>query len=92
VVRAADPDGMALVGTRGFSSLGLTDGADETEIIEDPVDAENIMYTFHFYAASHGADRRTVVDHRVCDGGVAGGFLRFVADCVERPQRLLLHL
>jgi pyruvate dehydrogenase E2 component (dihydrolipoamide acetyltransferase) len=28
-------------------------------------------------------------DHRVCDGGVAGGFLRFVADCVERPVRLL---
>ncbi|MGI8680396.1 MAG: dihydrolipoamide acetyltransferase family protein [Jatrophihabitans sp.] len=24
-------------------------------------------------------------DHRVCDGGTAGGFLRFVADCVERP-------
>lgn len=28
-------------------------------------------------------------DHRVCDGGVAGGFLRFVADCVERPQLLI---
>jgi 2-oxoisovalerate dehydrogenase E2 component (dihydrolipoyl transacylase) len=28
-------------------------------------------------------------DHRVCDGGVAGGFLRFVADCVERPALLL---
>ncbi|MDX3517797.1 dihydrolipoamide acetyltransferase family protein [Streptomyces scabiei] len=28
-------------------------------------------------------------DHRVCDGGVAGGFLRFVADCVERPSTLL---
>ncbi|MET8080983.1 dihydrolipoamide acetyltransferase family protein [Streptomyces sp. NPDC005303] len=28
-------------------------------------------------------------DHRVCDGGVAGGFLRFVADCVERPAVLL---
>jgi pyruvate dehydrogenase E2 component (dihydrolipoamide acetyltransferase) len=28
-------------------------------------------------------------DHRVCDGGVAGGFLRYVADCVERPVRLL---
>ncbi|MDX6273167.1 MAG: hypothetical protein QOJ92_377 [Frankiales bacterium] len=28
-------------------------------------------------------------DHRVCDGGVAGGFLRFVADCVERPAMLL---
>ncbi|MFC4562539.1 dihydrolipoamide acetyltransferase family protein [Nocardiopsis mangrovi] len=24
-------------------------------------------------------------DHRVCDGEEAGGFLRFVADCVERP-------
>ncbi|MET7639183.1 dihydrolipoamide acetyltransferase family protein [Streptomyces sp. NPDC005438] len=28
-------------------------------------------------------------DHRVCDGGTAGGFLRFVADCVERPSLLL---
>jgi pyruvate dehydrogenase E2 component (dihydrolipoamide acetyltransferase) len=28
-------------------------------------------------------------DHRVCDGGTAGGFLRFVADCVERPAVLL---
>ncbi|WP_405592787.1 2-oxo acid dehydrogenase subunit E2 [Streptomyces sp. NBC_01190] len=28
-------------------------------------------------------------DHRVCDGGVAGGFLRFVADCVENPAVLL---
>jgi 2-oxoisovalerate dehydrogenase E2 component (dihydrolipoyl transacylase) len=28
-------------------------------------------------------------DHRVCDGGVAGGFLRFVADCVEQPLRAL---
>ncbi|GAB2464727.1 dihydrolipoamide acetyltransferase family protein [Jatrophihabitans fulvus] len=24
-------------------------------------------------------------DHRVCDGGVAGGFLRYLADCVESP-------
>ncbi|MGH8776846.1 MAG: dihydrolipoamide acetyltransferase family protein [Jiangellaceae bacterium] len=31
-------------------------------------------------------------DHRVCDGGVAGGFLRFVADCVERPVGLLADL
>ncbi|MEU9861751.1 dihydrolipoamide acetyltransferase family protein [Streptomyces sp. NPDC047971] len=28
-------------------------------------------------------------DHRVCDGGTAGGFLRYVADCVERPAVLL---
>jgi pyruvate dehydrogenase E2 component (dihydrolipoamide acetyltransferase) len=31
-------------------------------------------------------------DHRVCDGGIAGGFLRFVADCVESPARALRHL
>ena len=24
-------------------------------------------------------------DHRVCDGGTAGGFLRYLADCVESP-------
>ncbi|MDA2812678.1 dihydrolipoamide acetyltransferase family protein [Nocardiopsis sp. RSe5-2] len=31
-------------------------------------------------------------DHRVCDGGTAGGFLRFVADCVESPELLLGEL
>ncbi|MFG2550181.1 dihydrolipoamide acetyltransferase family protein [Streptomyces sp. NPDC048581] len=28
-------------------------------------------------------------DHRVCDGGAAGGFLRYVADLIERPVSLL---
>jgi pyruvate dehydrogenase E2 component (dihydrolipoamide acetyltransferase) len=31
-------------------------------------------------------------DHRVCDGGTAGGFLRFIADCVESPAHALRHL
>ncbi|MEU4267919.1 dihydrolipoamide acetyltransferase family protein [Streptomyces sp. NPDC026092] len=31
-------------------------------------------------------------DHRVCDGGTAGGFLRYVADCVEHPAVLLRTL
>ncbi|MFG2248024.1 dihydrolipoamide acetyltransferase family protein [Spirillospora sp. NPDC048823] len=31
-------------------------------------------------------------DHRVCDGGTAGGFLRHVADCVENPAVLLAHV
>ncbi|WP_326589071.1 dihydrolipoamide acetyltransferase family protein [Streptomyces sp. NBC_01294] len=31
-------------------------------------------------------------DHRVCDGGTAGGFLRYVADCVESPAVLLRGL
>jgi 2-oxoisovalerate dehydrogenase E2 component (dihydrolipoyl transacylase) len=31
-------------------------------------------------------------DHRVCDGGTAGGFLRYVADRVEQPALLLRTL
>ncbi|HEY8301098.1 MAG TPA: dihydrolipoamide acetyltransferase family protein [Jatrophihabitans sp.] len=31
-------------------------------------------------------------DHRACDGGTAGGFLRYVADCVESPISLLADL
>lgn len=33
-----------------------------------------------------------VFDHRVCDGGTAGGFLRFVADAVESPLSALADL
>jgi 2-oxoisovalerate dehydrogenase E2 component (dihydrolipoyl transacylase) len=28
-------------------------------------------------------------DHRACDGGTAGGFLRYVADCIESPANAL---
>ncbi|ROZ65731.1 2-oxo acid dehydrogenase subunit E2 [Kocuria soli] len=31
-------------------------------------------------------------DHRVCDGGSAGGFLRFVADCAEDPETAITML
>jgi 2-oxoisovalerate dehydrogenase E2 component (dihydrolipoyl transacylase) len=31
-------------------------------------------------------------DHRACDGGTAGGFLRFVADCIESPVAVLGEL
>ncbi|KAD4060221.1 2-oxo acid dehydrogenase subunit E2 [Arthrobacter yangruifuii] len=33
-----------------------------------------------------------VFDHRVCDGAAAGGFLRYVADAVESPGRILADL
>jgi len=33
-----------------------------------------------------------VFDHRVCDGGTAAGFLRFVADAFESPQSALADL
>ena len=54
VIRANDPETPILVGTRAWSSLGVSDGANETEVVNNPVRASNIMYTFHFYAASHG--------------------------------------
>jgi endoglucanase len=54
VIRASDPETPILVGTRAWSSLGVSDGATETEVVNNPVRASNIMYTFHFYAASHG--------------------------------------
>ncbi|MFF3645524.1 glycoside hydrolase family 5 protein [Streptomyces sp. NPDC002564] len=53
VIRRYDPDGIVLVGTRAWSSLGVSEGSDESEVVDDPVDADNIMYTFHFYAADH---------------------------------------
>ncbi|WP_427115785.1 dihydrolipoamide acetyltransferase family protein [Pseudarthrobacter scleromae] len=31
-------------------------------------------------------------DHRVCDGGTAAGFLRFIADAIENPTTLLADL
>lgn len=58
VIRAIDPDAPVLIGTRGWSSLGVSDGANANEIVANPVSARNVMYTFHFYAASHGATYR----------------------------------
>jgi 2-oxoisovalerate dehydrogenase E2 component (dihydrolipoyl transacylase) len=43
-------------------------------------------------AARHLTQLTLAFDHRVCDGQTAGGFLRFVADCVESPARVLRYL
>ncbi|WP_394844893.1 cellulase family glycosylhydrolase [Pendulispora brunnea] len=53
VIRQQDPDAVILLGTRAWSSLGVSEDSDETEVVNNPVNASNIMYTFHFYAASH---------------------------------------
>ncbi|MCR3748953.1 dihydrolipoamide acetyltransferase family protein [Lentzea californiensis] len=42
--------------------------------------------------ARHIVQLSLVFDHRVCDGGTAGGFLRFVADCVEAPVSAMADL
>lgn len=50
------------------------------------------------WVVNHALAVRTVVelsmvfDHRVCDGGDAAGFLRFVARCIENPVSLLAEL
>jgi len=61
VIRANDPDAVIIVGTRGWSSLGVSDGAGFGEITADPVRAGNIMYAFHFYAATHRDNYRAEV-------------------------------
>ncbi|MBT2466818.1 cellulase family glycosylhydrolase [Streptomyces sp. ISL-66] len=61
VIRAADPDAVVIVGTRGWSSLGVSDGSNESEVVNNPVKATNIMYTFHFYAESHKDTYRAAV-------------------------------
>jgi len=53
VIRSQSPHAVILLGTRGWSSLGISDGANENQIVNNPVNAKNVMYTFHFYAASH---------------------------------------
>jgi endoglucanase len=61
VIRANDPDAVVIVGTRGWSSLGVSDGSSSSEITASPVNATNIMYAFHFYAASHKDNYRAEV-------------------------------
>ncbi|KTD20798.1 chitinase [Legionella lansingensis] len=53
VIRAVDPKTVIIVGTPGWSSLGVSDGRTSQDIINAPVNFSNIMYAFHFYAASH---------------------------------------
>ncbi|MFF1508753.1 glycoside hydrolase family 5 protein [Streptomyces sp. NPDC058326] len=53
VIRAKDAETPVLVGTRAWSSFGVSEGANESEVVSNPVNARNIMYTFHFYAYSH---------------------------------------
>jgi len=59
LIRANDPDGIIIVGTPAWSSFGISEGRDPMEIVNNPLsgaDAHNLMYAFHFYAASHKSD------------------------------------
>lgn len=55
VIRERDPEAVVLVGTPDWSSLGVSgSGGGVDAITANPVAASNLMYVFHFYAASHG--------------------------------------
>ncbi|SCL28107.1 endoglucanase [Micromonospora inyonensis] len=55
VIRSRDPEAVVLVGTPDWSSLGVSgSGGGVDTIVANPVTGGNLMYVFHFYAASHG--------------------------------------
>ncbi|HEB31517.1 MAG TPA: glycoside hydrolase family 5 protein [Spirochaetes bacterium] len=61
IIRMNDRDGIIIVGTPEWSSLGMSGSASGKEILKDPLTgnfARNVMYSFHFYASSHGDSYR----------------------------------
>lgn len=55
VIRAIDSDAVILIGTHAWGSMGISDGRSAQDIVSNPLSFTNIMYTFHFYAKSHGS-------------------------------------
>jgi endoglucanase len=53
VIRNIDNDAVVLCGTHGWSTFGLSGNGTLQDVINNPLTFPNIMYTFHFYAASH---------------------------------------
>jgi len=59
LIRSNDPDGIIIVGTPAWSSFGISEGRDPMEMANNPLtgtNAHNVMYAFHFYAASHKSE------------------------------------
>lgn len=61
VIREVDKDALILVGSPDYSS-------DLTDVMADPLDFDNIMYTYHFYASSHGTRARSVLMDALDEG------------------------
>lgn len=53
-IRAIDNDAVILVGTHGWSTFGLSGDGSLQDVLNNPLTHANVMYTFHFYAKSHG--------------------------------------
>ena len=62
-IRANDPEGIILIGSGTWSQ-------DVDVAAADPVQGKNLMYTFHFYAGSHGEELRGKVQAALDRGAV----------------------
>lgn len=60
-IREIDPDAVILVGSPQWSQ-------NVNEAADDPLDFENIMYTCHFYAGTHGQWLRDRIDYAIAKG------------------------
>ena len=61
VIREKSPKGVILIGSPTWSQ-------DIHLAAADPVEGENLMYTLHFYAGTHGKDLRDRMDRALSDG------------------------
>lgn len=60
-IRAIDPDAVILVGSPQWSQ-------NVNEAADDPLEFDNIMYTCHFYAGTHGQWLRDRIDYAISKG------------------------
>jgi len=82
-------DSRVLVFGEDVGTLGgvfrVTDGLaarfGEDRVFDTPLAESGIIGT----AVRKVTELTLAFDHRVCDGGTAGGFLRYIADCAESP-------
>lgn len=61
VIREKDPDSVIIVGTPDWSK-------DLPDVAADPLPYDNVMYTLHFYSATHGQDFRDMLERVSRDG------------------------
>jgi endoglucanase len=60
-IRAVDPDNLIIIGSPHWSQ-------DVDTVADDPVQGNNLVYSLHFYAATHGADLRKKAEYAINKG------------------------